>query len=175
MVNRRPVHPESPRTASFGPEQGTHTKHTMNTNTPTDLELLPSDVEGNYEITNYYMQNKPNLLSAKMNINSAITKDYDYEPPSHPPKTNPNAGTVFGPLSPASAKAGIQAPYSCLRTTNPQLRTLLPSDFCVYLFVQLFQTFGSALYSFLQFFRKFCCLLLLFPPKTPLIWAVQVK
>ena len=36
----------------------------------------------NYEIINYYMQNKPNLLSAEMNINSALTKCYENIPPA---------------------------------------------------------------------------------------------
>ncbi len=61
MINRRPVHPESPRTASFGPEQRTHTKHTMNTGTPTD----------------YYMQNKPNFQKSQMNVSIFSQKAYE--------------------------------------------------------------------------------------------------
>ena len=60
---------------------------------------------------------------------------------------------------PASAKAGIQAPYSCLRTTNPQLRTLLPSDFCMYLFVQncsvFFKRFAAPCTAFCNFLESF--------------------
>jgi hypothetical protein len=40
------------------------------------------------------MQNKPNLLSAKMNINSAITKDYEYERLGRRAKTNPNPSSM---------------------------------------------------------------------------------
>ncbi len=38
---------------------------------------------------NYYMQNKPNFQNAKMNITSAITKDYENIPPLENAKTNP--------------------------------------------------------------------------------------
>jgi len=107
MLNRRPVHPESPRTASFGPEQGTHTKHTMNTGTPTDLELLQitGSLRGRqrrhsgfaagrnragYLDTLSYMQNKPNFRNAKMNINSYLTKAYGNIPPAEKCENKPN-------------------------------------------------------------------------------------
>ncbi len=44
----------------------------------------------NYEITNYYMQNKPNLLSARMNITSAITKNYENISPTKKCENKPN-------------------------------------------------------------------------------------
>ncbi len=40
-------------------------------------KLVPSDVEGNYEITNYYMQNKPNFQKSQMNVSTFSQKDYE--------------------------------------------------------------------------------------------------
>jgi len=57
----------------------------------------PSEkVEGNY-----YMQNKPNLLSAKMNLRQALTKDYENIPPTKKCENKPNQ-TQFQPKNEAN-------------------------------------------------------------------------
>jgi hypothetical protein len=56
----------------------------------------PSNIEGIYEIINYYMQNKPNFRNAKMSITSALTKDYENIPPIRKCKNKPNQ-TQFQP------------------------------------------------------------------------------
>ena len=50
----------------------------------------------NYELPTIYMQNKPNFRKAKMNINSAIAKDYKNIPPTNKMKNKPNQ-TQFQP------------------------------------------------------------------------------
>ncbi len=47
------------------------------------------------------MQNKPNLLSAEMNINSALTKDYENIPPIRKCQNKPNQ-TQFQPKNEAN-------------------------------------------------------------------------
>ena len=44
----------------------------------------------NYEIINYYMQNKPNFRNTKTNITSALAKDYENIPPTKKCKNKPN-------------------------------------------------------------------------------------
>jgi len=40
------------------------------------------------------MQNKPNFRNDKMNINSAITKDYEYEPRLRPPRKQTQSNPI---------------------------------------------------------------------------------
>ena len=70
------------------------------------------------------------------------------------------------------AKTGLPV-VALAKTGPPPYSLLLAPYFYVYLFVQLFQTFGSILsrilHPYLQFFRKFCRFLLFiadFPPKS---------
>ncbi len=44
-------------------------------NRPT--KLVPSNIEGIYEIINYYMQNKPNFQKSQMNVSIFSQKDYE--------------------------------------------------------------------------------------------------
>jgi len=55
----------------------------------------------NYEIINYYMQNKPNFQKCKMNITSALTKDYENIPPTKKCENKPNQ-TQFQPKNEAN-------------------------------------------------------------------------
>ena len=49
-----------------------------------------------YLITNYelFMQNKPNLPNAQMNITSIVTRDYKENQPSSHPKNKPNSNPI---------------------------------------------------------------------------------
>ena len=64
-------------------------------------KLVPSNIEGIYEIINYYMQNKPNFQNAEMNITSAIAKCYENISPIRKCENKPNQ-TQFQPKNEAN-------------------------------------------------------------------------
>jgi len=112
------------------------------------------------------MKNEPNFLASKMNLTSAITKDYENERLSRRAKTNPiPPNRTQTPLF-HNSKFNIQ--NSKLKISHSPW-----SEACPYLiggrkplrgitihqsatFSSLFQTFCCTLYNFLQIFRKFC-------------------
>jgi len=57
--------------------------------------------EGNYEITNYYMQNKPNFRKSQMNVSIFSQKDYENIPPTEKCENKPNQ-TQFQPNNEAN-------------------------------------------------------------------------
>jgi len=96
----------------------------------------------NYEIINYYMQNKPNLLSAKMNINSVLKKDYENISPTKKCKNKANQ-TQFQPKNeadkpkqsqsyppPADSKAKITC-FGTICRYNHRFRINLGEFVCV--------------------------------------------
>ena len=46
-----------------------------------------------------FMQNKPNLLDAQMNVTKVLTRDYDNSPPLRFPKNKPNSKPIKPNLS----------------------------------------------------------------------------
>jgi len=71
----------------------------------------------NYEIINYYMQNKPNFQNAKMNITPALATAYENIPPTKKCQNKPNQ-TQFQPKNAGSTEnKPIFSPKT--RPTNP--------------------------------------------------------
>ncbi|MEE9371201.1 MAG: hypothetical protein V3W45_07010, partial [Sedimentisphaerales bacterium] len=73
---------------------------------------------------NYYMQNKPNFRNDKMNINSAITKDYGNIPPIRKCQNKPNQSQ----FQPKNAGSTENKPNFSPKTrlTNPIKPNLSP-------------------------------------------------
>ena len=62
-------------------------------------KLVPSHIEGNYQLRSHLYEKQTQFSKEKMSINFYSTKDYEYEPSPDCPKTNPTPSTVLRPLS----------------------------------------------------------------------------